>query len=184
MGAHLMGSAGTSVGHAVSTAGMLLVANLMGLWLYVPARLHEDPSLAPEQVVEEFLAAFGPARDAVRAYFEHWETVSGRVTDARVGSWCTDLRMPELKPNAGKWRAVSTGEPALRSPTDVIALADGRLLLAGEGCLLPLAQLGETDRPGDDARHLRAPTQVSLRGTLAVIGDSGNQRVIKVELAP
>lgn len=33
MGAHLMGTAGTSVGFAVNTAGSLLVANLMGLWL-------------------------------------------------------------------------------------------------------------------------------------------------------
>lgn len=33
MGAHLMGSAGTSVGFAVNTAGSLLVANVMGLWL-------------------------------------------------------------------------------------------------------------------------------------------------------
>jgi len=33
MGARLMGPAGTSVGFAVTTAGSLLVANLMGLWL-------------------------------------------------------------------------------------------------------------------------------------------------------
>jgi len=33
MGAHLMGPMGTSVGFAVTTAGSLLVANLMGLWL-------------------------------------------------------------------------------------------------------------------------------------------------------
>ena len=33
MGAHLMGATGTSVGFAVTTAGSLLVANLMGLWL-------------------------------------------------------------------------------------------------------------------------------------------------------
>jgi len=31
--AHLMGPMGTSVGFAVTTAGSLLVANLMGLWL-------------------------------------------------------------------------------------------------------------------------------------------------------
>jgi len=33
VGAYLMGAAGTSVGFAVNTAGMLLVANLLGLWL-------------------------------------------------------------------------------------------------------------------------------------------------------
>lgn len=33
MGAHLIGTLGTSVGFAVNTAGSLLVANVMGLWL-------------------------------------------------------------------------------------------------------------------------------------------------------
>jgi L-rhamnose-H+ transport protein len=33
MGAHLLGPLGTSVGFAVNTGAMLLVANLMGIWL-------------------------------------------------------------------------------------------------------------------------------------------------------
>ena len=47
-----------------------------------------------------------------------------------------------------------------------------------------LAQLGETDRAGDDARHLSRPTFVGLRGTRAVVADAGNQRVLKLTLNP
>ena len=47
-----------------------------------------------------------------------------------------------------------------------------------------LAQLGETDESGDDSRHLARPTLVSLRGTRAVVADSGNQRVLKLVLEP
>lgn len=48
----------------------------------------------------------------------------------------------------------------------------------------PIGQLGATDTPGDDAGHLHTPTLVSLRGTRAVIADSGNQRILKVTLHP
>ena len=48
----------------------------------------------------------------------------------------------------------------------------------------PIGQLGVTDTPGDDASHLSAPTLVALRGTRAVVADSGNQRILKVALHP
>jgi hypothetical protein len=47
-----------------------------------------------------------------------------------------------------------------------------------------LGQLGETDRAGADLAHLDGPTLVSLRGARAVVGDAGNQRIVKVALAP
>ncbi|MBM4048815.1 MAG: hypothetical protein FJ279_27245 [Planctomycetes bacterium] len=47
-----------------------------------------------------------------------------------------------------------------------------------------LGQFGETDKAGDDAGHLESPTLVSLRGTRAVVADAGNQRVLKLMLAP
>jgi hypothetical protein len=47
-----------------------------------------------------------------------------------------------------------------------------------------LGQFGETDTPGDDPAHLDRPTFVALQGTRAVIADSGNQRLLKVELRP
>jgi hypothetical protein len=45
-----------------------------------------------------------------------------------------------------------------------------------------IAQLGETDKSGDDALHLCEPTFVALKGTKAVVADSGNQRVLKLRL--
>jgi len=47
-----------------------------------------------------------------------------------------------------------------------------------------LAQLDTTDQPGSNAKRFDMPTLVSLCGTRAVVADSGNQRVVKIEPAP
>ena len=165
------------------------------------------------------------------------------VTDAGTNQlWRTGLWLPNLTPTREGWRPVAIEDVALQAPTDVAALADGRLLVADAGhirLLEPagdgyrvsreygpwgegpgqrlgrrlrfavegawmlvsdtdrhrvvwldwtrwefLGQLGHTDVPGDDAMHLDAPTFVALRGTRAVVADAGNQRVLKVALAP
>ncbi len=49
--------------------------------LYVLARLHDAPAMTPEQCLAEYFAAFGPAADAVRACFDHWERVSQGATE-------------------------------------------------------------------------------------------------------
>jgi len=147
-----------------------------------------------------------------------------------------------LDPRGDKWEAVRLENEALRAPTDIAALTDGRLLLADGGRVLlldpqengyrvqwqferwgrgphqrfgkelrmavggpwmllsdtqrhrvvwvdwmqrkVLAQFGETDKRGDDAEHLDAPTLVALRGTRALIADAGNQRILKLQLQP
>lgn len=48
----------------------------------------------------------------------------------------------------------------------------------------PVAQWGETDVPGDDLHHLSCPQQVALRLPRAVVADAGNQRVVKLTVAP
>jgi hypothetical protein len=47
-----------------------------------------------------------------------------------------------------------------------------------------LGEFGEVDVVGDDAWHLDAPDQVALSGTRALVADTGNQRVLKLELVP
>jgi len=47
-----------------------------------------------------------------------------------------------------------------------------------------LAQLGETDTPGDDPFHVNRPDEVSLAGSRLVVADEENQRVLKCELRP
>ncbi|MBU0608992.1 MAG: DUF4838 domain-containing protein, partial [Armatimonadetes bacterium] len=49
--------------------------------LYMLARLHEAPDMAPAAVLDEYYAAFGQAGPAVRAYCEHWAKVSAGITD-------------------------------------------------------------------------------------------------------
>ncbi|MFN3422693.1 MAG: hypothetical protein ACK40X_13325 [Armatimonadota bacterium] len=45
-----------------------------------------------------------------------------------------------------------------------------------------LGFFGETDKPGDDLWHLREPTLVALWGNRAVVADSSNQRIVKLQL--
>ncbi|MBN2449149.1 MAG: hypothetical protein JXR77_02100 [Lentisphaeria bacterium] len=44
------------------------------------------------------------------------------------------------------------------------------------------AQFGETDQPDTDPQHLDHPTFVCLRGSRAVVADTGNQRILKLQL--
>jgi len=155
--------------------------------------------------------------------------------------WRTPFNLGNLTPE-DKWQAVPVEGDGLRAPTDIVALRDGRVLLADEGSIMLLepaangfktvwrwekwgdtpdacfgkrlrmavdgtnvlvsdsdrhrvvwldwaerkllAICGETDKPGDDAKHLNAPTFVALSGTRAVVADSGNQRVVKIVLKP
>lgn len=59
--------------------------------LYMLARLHEKPSMEVEAVLDEYYSAFGPAEQAVRDYFTHWE----RVAD-------TDHTQPATEAGAGQ----------------------------------------------------------------------------------
>lgn len=62
--------------------------SLTGQWaaqgpnLYVLARVHVDPQRPIDEVLDEYYAGFGPAADAVKQYFAHWEGVSDAVSDA------------------------------------------------------------------------------------------------------
>ena len=46
-----------------------------------------------------------------------------------------------------------------------------------------LASFGQADQSGTDLTHLDRPTTIAARGTQAVVFDSANQRLIKLELA-
>jgi hypothetical protein len=46
-----------------------------------------------------------------------------------------------------------------------------------------LATFGNADQAGSDLLHLDRPTTIAARGTQAVVFDSANQRLIKLELA-
>lgn len=52
-----------------------------GPTLYMLARLHARPDLTVDEVLEEYFGAFGPAAEAVRAYFDHWEALNETVTE-------------------------------------------------------------------------------------------------------
>ncbi|HBG26076.1 MAG: hypothetical protein A2Y10_00350 [Planctomycetes bacterium GWF2_41_51] len=75
--------------------------SLTGQWstqspnLYMLARVQThvgadiaDPDSEVDSILDEFYEAFGPAESAVRAYFDHWKTVSESTTiEPAYGTW-------------------------------------------------------------------------------------------------
>lgn len=57
--------------------------------LYMLARLHDDPTVPVQTVLDEYYSGFGPAEPAVRRYFALWEEVSGRYTEELCGKLMT-----------------------------------------------------------------------------------------------
>ncbi len=97
----------------------------------------------------------------------------------------------------GQWNMNRFGASADRQFGTQLYLAysSGHLLVAdtqrhrvllfscGENAAKPptfLAQLGETDTAGDDAKHFSSPTLISASRQRAVVYDSANQRVVKL----
>ena len=77
--------------------------SLLGVWanqgpnLYVLGRLHARPDLSADQILDEYYAGFGPARDEVAAYFAHWEVLSDRITDAQYERYCEEEKGGSFK---------------------------------------------------------------------------------------
>jgi hypothetical protein len=78
--------------------------SLHGQWsaqgpsLYVLGRLNVRPDMSVDEILDEYYTAFGPAKDAVINYFDHWEKVSDSVTDEQFS------RYKNLRPGGGTWR--------------------------------------------------------------------------------
>ena len=88
---------------------------------YVLARMLEHPELPVDAVLKEYYRAFGPAAEAVAAYFRHWETVSDSLTDDLL------TRNPE-----GKFDYVNSFGTFYRAADSLFtpqAMAEGRALL-------------------------------------------------------
>jgi hypothetical protein len=64
-----------------------------GINLYTLARMANHPTWEFDQVLEEFLSAFGPAREEVGAYLAYLEEVSDAYT----------MENPDGKPEGGRW---------------------------------------------------------------------------------
>jgi len=56
-----------------------------GPTLYTLVRLHVRPEMTGEQVLDEYYAIFGAAKDKVRAYFDHWRDVCGDFKSETLG---------------------------------------------------------------------------------------------------
>lgn len=64
--------------------------SLLGAWsaqgptLYTLTRIHERPDWPVDRILDEYYAAFGPAEQAVRAYFGYWERHSAALEPEKV----------------------------------------------------------------------------------------------------
>ena len=65
--------------------------SLSGYWatkgptLYMHMRLSNDPDLTIETILNEYYAAFGPAADLIRKYFDHWIAYTKKISGGGVG---------------------------------------------------------------------------------------------------
>lgn len=94
--------------------------SLTGMWgaqgpnLYMLGRLHANPDLEVDEVLEEYYSAFGPARDSIREYFEYWEEVTKKFDDGFESR------------NGGGWGFVSKAGDIVYTPE---VFEKGRVLL-------------------------------------------------------
>ena len=54
---------------------------IQGPTLYLLARMHVRPEMSRDEILDEYYSAFGPAKEAVKKYFDYWEKVSENVTE-------------------------------------------------------------------------------------------------------
>lgn len=114
------------------------------------------------------------------------------VTDAVTKQiWRTDFSLPELKPNGDKWQPVRIDGDELRDPTDIVALTDGRLLVADAGRVLLLEPQGEGyrvawwfERWGDAAdQHFGKRLRLAADGAWMLVSDTSRHRAIWLDWA-
>ena len=79
-----------------------------GPTLYVLARIQAHCDMPVDAILDEYYRGFGPAAQAVAAYFAHWQTVCSDVTDellaqrarsalgAEPGGWCDFFQSADL----------------------------------------------------------------------------------------
>ena len=118
--------------------------------LYMLARLHARPELTVAEVLDEFHSAFGPAKDQVRAYFDHWQRVSDAVTEA---------------PEETHWSYYYRGAHAIFTPEAIDQgqrLLDAAAARAAEGDDLASQRVGFLQHGLENAR-LTLATQAAYR---------------------
>jgi hypothetical protein len=140
--------------------------SLTGQWgtqgpnLYLLMRLHIRPDMAPDALLTEYYAGFGPAADDVKAYFDHWEAYTTGVRPRLDESFET------LK--ASRWRSWAKAAHAVYPEA---CFAEGEALLAK-------ASTSAADDPEAAERvkflqlgleHARLCSQVASQLTLGVL---------------
>jgi Domain of unknown function (DUF4838)/Glycosyl hydrolases family 2, sugar binding domain len=94
-----------------------------GPTLYVVARMNNNPKMPVSQILNEFYKGFGPASEAVKNYFKHWEQVSKPLTDQQLAA-ALNLKKRSLEPLP--WRKFFLVAPKIFTPA---VMAKGRNLL-------------------------------------------------------
>ena len=68
-----------------------------GAWYYLIGRLHMRPDLTVEEIIAEYVSAFGSAAPAVRKYLAYWEEFTAKRTAAVApGMYTIVAHMPDL----------------------------------------------------------------------------------------
>lgn len=100
--------------------------------------------------------------------------------------WAAELWLPNLRTTGKGWKPITIEGTELKAPTDLAALADGRLLLAEGGRLLMLEPAGETykmawelARWGDGPGERFGPRlRMAIDGPWLLVSDTVRHRVV------
>lgn len=93
-----------------------------GTSMYLLGRVHVRPELPLETILDEFYSAFGPARDAVKDYFNHWEDLTESLTQEQFDKMENIARLEGFN-NYKNWLPIA---PYIFTPE---VMAKGRVLL-------------------------------------------------------
>ncbi len=152
--------------------------------------------LKPEKPVTAWTSLVSPDGEMLLAAGDGF-VIEFRADDVRSGDATAtpgDPAVAGIWRETARWNSAGAGNTDKFGPAIRLAADAGRLWIADTTrqrvlCLdaaahALIATFGTADQAGDDPRHLNSPATLACRGNRAVVFDSGNQRLVKLELLP
>jgi hypothetical protein len=142
----------------------------------------------------EFIGEAGPTQLTTATPVKEWTSLVSLDKDKILGAgdgYVVEFnRDGQTWKEQRRWNSWGEGEKEKFGNRIMLSADANRLWIADSGrnrvlCISPdklIASFGEMDKKGDDLTHLDTPKTIIARDRRAVVFDSGNQRLVKLEL--
>ncbi|MBN1556050.1 MAG: DUF4838 domain-containing protein [Phycisphaerae bacterium] len=87
-----------------------------GLSLYTIARMNHRPDLPVEAILKEYYDGFGPAADAIKAYWDFWQDLPRELTSTKRNAIRARKKIPHSQWRQTYWRKFVLFTPELFTP--------------------------------------------------------------------